>query len=574
MHRALYHDDDDDYVPPSTNYDDADDDITSPSYILEWVFWYFVVPFIMGGLLRMMCKKKQEKEEEPNGWRINQVGDERSALQMPTEHDEEAPAVEPVEAPPPVMFTVTCPEDVEAGAEIVVQGPGGSVQVAVPEELGPDRMFLVQVPGKQPPRRMTVKKRDDNEEFGVTLEDKPGVGMVVSALNQDWAAAGINLSVGNVVPYVESPSGLKASRRLTKAADVSSYFSAAKKGEPFVFVVDDGVAAGTTEEDSSALAPPKPNRRFSARPSLMGEIAPMAKPPEGAREKWSTVGQNSLEVVGALSEWRADLIEQQKNSTEQSKVKAVVFGVALVICVLFAWALTLYDDESGHSSAEFIGLCFFAVILFSCACCYTTHANSLNRAIAKIDVKLDPKNVHGWIVDKELWTDYIELLFGPTPDQTLWKKTTQLGELGGGKPNATALRSAAYDTLKAKPVCTINPHTGFWYSMYAFNPKINRNKEPMESGRTGLKIPTRLMTIPAYGLVPTKSKGHILCYITEIKQNKCQVAHHIPLPRDRHEANQVLKEFCEIAGLDKTDYAGKTLDGLGEVVDMVTDFVG
>jgi hypothetical protein len=60
MHRALYHDDDDDYVPPSTNYDDADDDITSPSYILEWVFWYFVVPFIMGGLLRMMCKKKQE----------------------------------------------------------------------------------------------------------------------------------------------------------------------------------------------------------------------------------------------------------------------------------------------------------------------------------------------------------------------------------------------------------------------------------------------------------------------------------------------------------------------------------
>ena len=78
--------------------------------------------------------------------------------------------------------------------------------------------------------------------------------------------------------------------------------------------------------------------------------------------------------------------------------------------------------------------------------------------------------------------------------------------------------------------------------MYAFNPKINRNKEPMESGRTGLKIPTRLMTIPAYGLVPTKSKGHILCYITEIKQNKCQVAHHIPLPRDRHEANQVLKE--------------------------------
>ena len=128
--------------------------------------------------------------------------------------------------------------------------------------------------------------------------------------------------------------------------------------------------------------------------------------------------------MGALSEWRADLIEQQKNSTEQSKVKAVVFGVALVICVLLAWALDFgdspedledclkkayssssrarcedeYDDESGHSSAEFIGLCFFAVILFSCACCYTTHANSLNRAIAKIDVKLDPKNVHGWYV--------------------------------------------------------------------------------------------------------------------------------------------------------------------------------
>lgn len=173
MHRALYHYDDDDYVPPSTNYDDADDDITSPSYILEWVFWYFVVPFIMGGLLRMMCKKKQEKEEEPDGWRINQVGDERSALQMPTEHDEEAPAVEPVEAPPPVMFTVTCPEDVEAGAEIVVQGPGGSVQVAVPEELGPDRMFLVQVPGKQPPRRMTVKKRDDNEEVRPYLQQRP-----------------------------------------------------------------------------------------------------------------------------------------------------------------------------------------------------------------------------------------------------------------------------------------------------------------------------------------------------------------------------------------------------------------
>ena len=105
--------------------------------------------------------------------------------------------------------------------------------------------------------------------------------MVVSALNQDWAAAGINLSVGNIVPYVESPNGLKASWHLTTAADVSSYFSAAKKGEPFVFVVDDGVAAGTTEEDSGALAPPKPNRRFSARPSLMGEIAPMAKPPEG-----------------------------------------------------------------------------------------------------------------------------------------------------------------------------------------------------------------------------------------------------------------------------------------------------
>jgi hypothetical protein len=123
--------------------------------------------------------------------------------------------------------------------------------------------------------------------------------------------------------------------------------------------------------------------------------------------------------VGALSEWRADLIERQTESTAQSKVKAVVFGVALVICVLLALTLDFGNspdpeddcwdskygrcddddyDESGHSSAEFIGLCLFAGILFSCACCYTTHANSLDRAIAKIDVKLDPKNVHGWYV--------------------------------------------------------------------------------------------------------------------------------------------------------------------------------
>lgn len=106
------------------------------------------------------------------------------------------------------------------------------------------------------------------------------------------------------------------------------------------------------------------------------------------------------------------------------------------------------------------------------------------------------------------------------------------------------------------------------------------------------------MTIAAYGLIPTKSKGHILCYITKIKQNDVEVAHHIPLPRDRHEANQVLKEctcgrsdcchffcalappltlralalavVCEIAGLDKTDYAGKIIDGYG----IVSDFVG
>ncbi|GMI25510.1 hypothetical protein TeGR_g8650 [Tetraparma gracilis] len=554
------------------------------SKVLDFILWYFLIPAIIGGCLRAMCKKKQE--EEPAGWRINQVGDERSALQMPTEHDEEAPAVEPVEVPPPVTFTVTCPEDVEAGTEIVVQGPGGAAQVAVPEGLGPDRTFLVQVPDKQPPRRVTVKKSDDNEEFGVTLEDKPGVGMVVSALTPEWVAAGIKLSVGNVVPYVRASGLLKAST----AADAGSYFRAAKKGETFVFVVDDGVAAGTTEEHSSALAPPKPNRRFSARPSLTGEIAPMAKPPEGSREKWSTVGQNSLEVVGALSEWRADLIERQTESTAQSKVKAVIFGVALVICVLLALTLDFGDspedvedcgkyyyrcdddeyDESGHSSAEFIGLCLFAGILFSCACCYTTHANSLGWAIAKIDVKLDPKNVHGWIVDKELWTDYIEMLWGPTPDKTLWARTNGWDP----KPNAKALRSAAYDTLKAKPVCTINPQTGFWYSMYAFKPKINRNKEPGEGGRTGLKIPTRLMTIPAYGLIPTKSKGHILCYITKIKQNDVEVAHHIPLPRDRHEANQVLKEFCEVAGLDKTDYAGKTIDKLGKVVDMVSAFAG
>jgi hypothetical protein len=98
-------------------------------------------------------------------------------------------------------------------------------------------------------------------------------------------------------------------------------------------------------------------------------------------------------------------------------VKAVIFGVALVICVLLALTLDFGDspedadgcgkyrlcdddeyDESGHSSAEFIGLCLFAGILFSCACCYTTHANSLDSAIAKIDEKLDPKNVHGWYV--------------------------------------------------------------------------------------------------------------------------------------------------------------------------------
>jgi hypothetical protein len=166
MHRRLYYDD-----------DDANVDKTSPSFILEYILWYIIVPFIMGAFLRKIVLMCKEKEEEPEGWRINQVGDTRSALQMPTEHDVEAPAVEPVvepvEAPPPVMFTVTCPEDVEAGAEIVVQGPGGSVQVAVPEELGPDRTFLVQVPGKQPPRRMIVKKRDDNEEVRPYLQQRP-----------------------------------------------------------------------------------------------------------------------------------------------------------------------------------------------------------------------------------------------------------------------------------------------------------------------------------------------------------------------------------------------------------------
>lgn len=148
----------------------SQDDMTSPSYILEFILWYFVIPGIMGAFLRAMCKKK--REEEPAGWRINQVGDERSALQLPTEHDEEAPAVEPVEVPPPVTFTVTCPEDVEAGTEIVVQGPGGAVQVAVPEGLGPDRTFLVQVPDKQPPRRVTVKKSDDNEEVRPYLQQR------------------------------------------------------------------------------------------------------------------------------------------------------------------------------------------------------------------------------------------------------------------------------------------------------------------------------------------------------------------------------------------------------------------
>jgi hypothetical protein len=122
------------------------------------------------------------------------------------------------------------------------------------------------------------------------------------------------------------------------------------------------------------------------------------------------------------------------------------------------------------------------------------------------------------------------------------------------------------------------------------------------SGRTGLEIPSRYLTIPAYGLIPTKSKGHILCYIIKMKQHDVEVAHHIPLPRDRHEANQVLKEctcgrsdcchffcalappltlralalavVCEIAGLDKTDYAGKTIDKLGKVVDIVSAFAG
>jgi hypothetical protein len=66
---------------------------------------------------------------------------------------------------------------------------------------------------------------------------------------------------------------------------------------------------------------------------------------------------------------------------------------------------------------------------------------------------LNPRSLLPRIVDKELWTDYIEMLWGPTPDKTLWAMNNQWV---GPKPNAQALRSAAYDTLKAKPVCTVS----------------------------------------------------------------------------------------------------------------------